>query len=104
MEQINELKRLLTVSSINLKVFNGYYLNSIQLIAISGFLSLSLCILVQTLSPVYLIFGLLLPIFFEKNGIKTQYYWQCFAALMVFRRFVVWMAVLDVPAILFRLF
>ena len=64
MEQINELKRLLTLSSINLKVFNGYYLNSIQLIAISGFLSLSLCILVQTLSPVYLIFGLLLPVFF----------------------------------------
>lgn len=75
MEQINELKRILTVSSLNLRVFNGYYLNSTQIIAISGFLSLALCILVQTLSPVYLVFGLILPIFLQKNGIKTQYYW-----------------------------
>lgn len=101
MDQVNYFRCLFTFSSVNLKVSNGYYLNSIQIVTISSYLSQILSIFLQTLSPVYLMIGVILPIYLGVCGVKAKYYWECFSALMVFRRFIAWMAFLDVPIISF---
>jgi hypothetical protein len=64
--------------------------------------SLILSAIFKSINPNYLIVGLFLPLMLAHKGVTINNYWECFALLLLVRRFTNALAFLDVHYSLYR--
>ena len=82
---------------------NAYFtLGSYQVIVVTTMAAVLLAACCGWDFPIYLLNGVLLPLFFAKYGVQLNNYWVCLAALLLLRKVFAFLYLLDVTIALFR--
>lgn len=72
------------------------FVGSSQLILLTVIVALLLCVLLKSSTPVYIMVGVVLPVYFQRSGVQIESYWEGFALFLMARRFTTALAFLDV--------
>jgi hypothetical protein len=72
------------------------FVGSSQLILLTVIVALLLCVLLRSSTPVYIIVGVVLPVYFRRSGVQIENYWEGFTLFLMMRRFTTAFAFIDV--------
>jgi hypothetical protein len=89
MEQLEYCKKKLEINTFpETKIKEYGYAGSYEVIGIATISALLWAIISDDTFVIYLVNGLLLPLLFRHYGCDLTNYWECYAALLLFRRII----------------
>ena len=97
MEQLALLKRTLNLPTIY-ETYSPIYgkVGGFEIVSLSLLISLVLRLITSHIAPVYIINGLLVPLFFQRHNAPLEHYWPCFACLLLIRQIISTFGLIDV--------